>query len=288
MPGNAGLSAAEAFILMSLPKFDARQALKLGFLGLLAQGLLRLESEERRGLIRTRRIVHLYAAPPVPEVVPGIAGALLTVVRAAEPDGLMKDVVKQSVREYGAHFIGFAQRQVLPALVARGLAEERRSRLLGLVPRSRHFRTPAGDREKLRLEQAMREARAIPRLIDGDPGQAVALVAALGGAILLVDELRPHYAALGQALRERGAAGGDGGGIDGGTLSFDPSVRNGGLVDPGGELGSIDLGSIDFGSIDFGAFDGGMFDSFDAGFADAGGDGGGGDGGGGDGGSSGC
>ena len=43
MVTNERLSAPEAFVLMSLPKFDVRRTLKLGFMGLLAQGLLRLD-----------------------------------------------------------------------------------------------------------------------------------------------------------------------------------------------------------------------------------------------------
>ena len=40
MPATDGLSAAEAYVLISLPRFDARKALKLGLMGLLAQRVL--------------------------------------------------------------------------------------------------------------------------------------------------------------------------------------------------------------------------------------------------------
>lgn len=266
---NGGLSAPEAFVLMSLPRFDASQALKLGFMGLLAQGILRMETEDRAGLIRSRHIPHLHVSPSAPASLPPIAASLVTVVRAAEPDGLIKDVVRQSAREYGKALLGFAQNLVIPALGARGLVEERRSRVLGLVPVTRYYRTPAGEAEKTRIDSLIADARSIPDYLERDPAQAAALVAALGGAILLVEGLRPHYQAIAASMRQQypgdssGAGWTDSGGFDGG--------------------GSFDFGNVDFGGLDFGAFDAGAFDSFDAGFSDAGGDGGGGDGG-----SSGC
>jgi hypothetical protein len=259
---NAELSAAEAYVLLSLPRFDVRQALKLGFIGLLAQRALRLSQEDRPGLIRTRHIVHLHVATNLPVGLSSITASLIAVVRAAEPEGLMKEIVSQSMRKYGRALVGFVQNYVGPALAARGLAEKRKSRLLGLLPLTRFYRTPAGDAEKQRIEGLMQEARSIPRYLDSDPAQAAALVTALGGAILLIDELRPHYQALDLALRDRNT------GSYTDTPNWDTGDHQGGL--------------FDFGSIDFSAFDAGAFDSFDAGFSDAGGDGGG------DGGNSGC
>jgi hypothetical protein len=274
MMKNAGLSAAEAFVLMSLPRYDARQALKLGFTGLLAQGILRIEQEERPGFIRTRHISHLHVVANPPEKLPSIAASLVRITQSAAPGGLMSDIVAQAGREYGRSFAGFVRNLVGPALVARGLAELRKSRLLGLVPLTRFHQTPVGEEEKARLQSLLQEARAIPQHLDSDPARVAALVAALGGAIFLVEGLRPHYAALERALRPADRGGGDG------------DAGSGGSEYPSGDhVGGLS----DFGSIDFGAFDAGAFDSFDSGFSDAGGDSGGGDGGGGDGGgSSGC
>ena len=121
---ETGLSAPEAFVLSSLPHYDIRQTLKLGFMGLLAQGILRSEEETRPGVLRTRRIVHLRVAPDTPAILPPIAASLVTVVRAAaQPrDGLIGDIVKQAMREYGRTLTGFVQKHVGPALVERGLA----------------------------------------------------------------------------------------------------------------------------------------------------------------------
>lgn len=297
MPANIGLSAPEAFVLISLPLWHAQKALKLGFMGLLAQGVLRVETEDKPGLIRTRHITHLYASPNLPSSLPPISASLVAVVNAAAPTGTMTNLVKQARRAYGSALLGFVRNWVLPSLVARGLVEPYKHRLLGLFPVNAFRRTQAGEAEKARLDGLLLEASQIPGYLDRDPAQATALVAALGGAILLADELRPHYQAIGQAMRQRDAT--DSGGYtslgDGGSGTGDHHHGDGGNPpDPGNvefgnvDFGNVDFANIDFGGIDFSAFDSGAFDSFDAGFSDAGGDGGGGDGGGGDGGSSGC
>ena len=256
------MSAAEARILISLPRFDVRTALKYGFIGLLAQGILRIDAEDRPGLLRRRHIPHLFVAPNLPPALPPIAASLVAVVRAAEPGGQMRDVLRQAMRNYGRTLVGFVQDVVGPALVARGLAAPRRSRVLGLFPLTRFYRTPAGDGEKARLQVLLHDARSIPSYVDSDPARAAALVAELGGAVLLVEELRPHYAAIEKALRPPETG-----------VTYADAVNWG--FDHGGA-------PCDFGHVDFSCFDTGMFDSFDAGFTDGGGDGGG------DGGSSGC
>jgi hypothetical protein len=307
MPATDGLSTAEAYVLISLPRFDARKALKLGLMGLLAQRVLRMETENRPGLFRTRHIPHLYVAPGVPRALPPVVASLVAVVRSAEPEGTMKKVVAEAMRAYGRSLAGFAGDRVLPSLAARGLAEPRKRRLLGLIPATRFYRTPSGETEKARLDAVMRDAREIPRYLDSDPAQAAALAVAAGAAILLVEGLRPHYDALSRALRPPPDGGNDGAGY---TTGFDglhdSSRHDSGIPDNASfsdtanfdsanldsanfDFANFDFANFDFGSIDFGAFDAGGFDSFDAGFSDAGGgDGGGGDGGGGDGGSSGC
>ena len=291
MEKNARLSAPEAFVLLSLPRYDIRKALKLGFMGLLAQGVLRIEQEERAGLFRRHPTPHLYVARGLSQDLPPIAASLVRIVYDARPEGLMRDVLRRATDRYGRTLVGFVQDCVGPQLVARGLAEVRRSRFLGLFPLTRFFRTPAGEDEKARLRGLLVEAREIPRYLDRDPKQAVALIAALGGAILLADELRPHYQAIAAALRPPG--GGDGVFSDGGGVAGGGSEPGAGhdqtLIDPAGaHFGGMDFGGVDFGAgafggLDFSVFDSGAFDSFDAGFSDAGGDGGGGDGG-----SSGC
>ncbi|HEY1797746.1 MAG TPA: hypothetical protein VGG57_16665 [Stellaceae bacterium] len=255
------LSAAEAFVLLSLPRFNARAALKYGLMDLLAQGILRGEEEIRPGLVRTRRILHLRVNPDLPADPPPLTASLVGVVNAAAPrDGVIAEVLKQAMRAYRRTLVGFVLDGVGPALVARGLAETRHRRLFGLIPLDAFHLTPAGEAEKTRVQDALHEARAIPQYLDRDPAQAAALAAAAGGAILLVKELRPHYRQLAKAFEEP-------------DTSPSPGVSD------FGQDGAFHFGAIDFASIDFGSFD-----SFDSGF-DAASDGGGGDSGGG---SSGC
>ena len=270
---NARLSAPEAYILMSLPRYDIRKALKLGFMGLLAQGVLRSEDEAREGLIRTRHVIHLRVAPNLPDDLPPLAASLVKVVRAAERrDGVMKEIVKQSAREYGSNLFGFTNKLVCPALAARGLAEQRKVRLLGIIPTTRFERTPAGDAEKARLEGAMQEARAIPQYLDRDPAQVAALVAAVGGAIFLIDELQPHYQGIAKAMRDprrrwrqqRISA------SDTAAAPIPPASTPAASTPAASMRGSFDFGGIDFGSFDFG----GLHAGFDGGGGDGGGDGG--------------
>jgi hypothetical protein len=265
----AGLSAPEAYVLINLPRWDARHALKLGFMGLVAQGVLRLDTEDRVGLIRTRHIPHLRVAPDLPAPLPPVAASLVKVVRGAEPDGLIKNVLRQCRREYRRTLIGFIKDCVGPALVARGLAAPTRARALGIFPYNSFAPTEAGEAEKFRLQDLTREAQAIPSLLDSDPAKAASLIAALGSAFLLVEELKPHYPALEKAMRQSDGSSGD--------SYYFPNTETSG--------GGFENACFDFGHLDFSCFDAGAFDSFDAGFSDAGG---GGDGGGDGGGSSGC
>lgn len=268
MAGPVELSAAEALVLLSLPRYDARQALKFALMGLLAQGIVRSEEESRPGYFRARHILHLRVAPDLPDDLPPVTRALADVVTAAAPrDGAIGEVVKQAKRAYRRTLVGFVLDGVGPALVARGLAERRHRRLLGLFPCDSFCRTPAGEAEKTRIESALRQAREIPQYLDCDAARAAALAAAAGSAILLVEELRPHYRRLAKAFEESDT--------DGSPVFADSGS--------GGDGGVFHFGCIDFGVIDFGCFDG-----FDSGF-DAASDGGGGGGdGGSDGGSGGC
>ena len=266
-----GLSAPEVHLLINMPRWNAQLALKVGFMGLVAQGMLRLEIEERPGIFRTRRIPHLRVAPNLPAPLPPVAASLIKMVRAAEPDGDLKTVLRQCHIDYHQTLSGFIKDCVGPALVGRGLAVRMRRRALGIFPYNSFALTPPGDEEKARLLDLMHEAKTVPRLLESDPDTAASLVAALGSAFLLVEELKPHYPALEKAMRQYDGSGSSG---DGATYF------------PDGQTSAVGDGSFcfDFGHLDFSCFDSGAFDSFDAGFSD----GGGGDGGGGDGGGSGC
>ncbi|MBV9583330.1 MAG: hypothetical protein JO213_00410 [Alphaproteobacteria bacterium] len=263
MPEGHPLSAAEALVLLSLPRFDGRQAVKIGLMSLQAQGILRAVEVVKTNVFGTARFAAVRVAREIKPEIPGTVPAslppgeasLVAVVRAAEPaEGLISAIIKEGRLAYGdaalmsTRFREFVLRFVLPSLVARGLAEERQTRRFGLIPASGFYRTPAGEAERTRLTAAMQDARAIPDYLDRDPAQAAALAAAAGSAILLVAEVRPHFRRLAEALREPAG--------DGAYYA-----------------GAFDFSGCDFTAGDFAAGDfagGGGFDAsfsaFDAGF----------------------
>ena len=64
--------------------------------------------------------------------------------------------------------------------------------------------TPAGEVEQRRLQGLMQQAREIPGYLDRDPVQAVAIMAALGTSVFLVEELRPHLSQLSTLMSAHG------------------------------------------------------------------------------------
>jgi len=273
----AALSPAESLFLLKPNRTPARETVKVTLLSLLAQGIVRLEEQVTKRFIGTRKTVHVRLTQrPVPAL-PAHAVSLLDQVRAAQADtGSMSDVVKHARQAYGSSLNGFNRDFIIPLLRSRGLIEERRDLFL------RHYkRTPAGDAEESRTAADITRARRIPELLRSNPAEVAALVLAVGGVILLVNELRRQ---ISEVMRPRDT------GADYSDSSGNPSLplwdsSDPGTVHPGDAIQSLDAAS--FGSLDLSAFGAGAFDALDAGMAsfDAGfdasvGDGGGGDGGG--------
>ena len=277
----AALSPAESLFLLKPNRTPARETVKVTLLSLLAQGIVRLEEQVTKRFIGTRKTVYVRLTQrPVPAL-PAHAVSLLDQVRAAQADtGSMSDVVKHARQAYGSSLNGFNRDFIIPLLRSRGLIEERRVLFL------RHYkRTPAGDAEESRTAVDITRARRIPELLRSNPAEVAALVLAVGGVILLVNELRRQ---ISEVMRPPDT------GADYSDSSGNPSLplwdsSDPGTVHPGDAIQSLDAAS--FGSLDLSAFGAGAFDALDAGMAsfDAGfdasvGDGGGGGDGGGDGG----
>lgn len=270
MIAAAPLSPAETLVLLEPDAKKGREAVKVSLLHLVMRGLVRLRQEERKGFFgRCSTVTCLASGTAAPD--PAEAVPLLAVIRAAEAKGgTMAEFVNEAQREYGSDLDGFRRRHVLPALLGRGLVEERRERWLGLFNRTRLRHTPAGAAEKARIEGLMEQGRTIPALLAQNPAQALAIAVALGSAILLVPELRPVYEELHRRLQA--SSGLDSAG-DGGSADFN---WLGGATT--GEGGDLDFGDFDAFTSSLDAFD----SAFDSAASDAGADGG--DGGGGDGG----
>jgi hypothetical protein len=284
------LSPAESLMLLKPNRTPAREAVKVTLLWLLAQGLLRIEEATEKRFFLNRKIACVRPTGRIARLPPH-AASLMEVVREAQPDGgTMRHLVARAREAYGPQLEGFKREFIAPALVRRGLIEEGRVLLLFRTWRL----TPAGVAARDGIEGDIRRARGIPALLRSNPAEAVAIALAIGGTLLLVEELRPHYRRLSDAMRAQDAASGDAGG-DGSSATWssddphphdkDLPADNLNLHDAG--TGGFDLGHLDLGAFDaeaFGALDAGMA-TFDSSFdASAGGDGGGGDGGGGDGG----
>jgi hypothetical protein len=280
----AALSPAESLFLLKPNGTPARETVKVTLLSLLAQGIVRLEEQATKRFFITRKTVYVRPTGTTAPALPAHAASLLDQVRAAQADtGSMPDLVKRARQAYGSSLNGFNRDFIIPRLLTRGLLEERRFLFL------RHYkRTPAGDAEESRIAADIARARSIPELLHSNPAEAAAIVLAVGGTILLVNELRPFYRQISEVMRPPATADGasDSGGGDASLPLW--NSRDGSPADAPDGVHGLDAAS--FGSLDLSAFDAGAFDALDAGMAsfdagfDASVDGGGGDGGGGDGG----
>jgi hypothetical protein len=292
----APLSPAESLFLLKPNRTPARETVKVTLLSLLAQGAVRMEEQATRRFFGNKKTVYVRPTGKRPAL-PRHAAALLDLVQAAQGDsGSMTDFVKRVQKAYGRNLEGFNRDFIVPALLARGLIEERRVLLFRT-----YKRTPAGDAEESRIASEIARARTIPELIRSNPAEAAAIILAVGGTILLVNELRPYYRQMSDVMRGQTASDGSDSGGDSSGSSWDSTGSNAPAhqTDPthhldAAGLGSFDTGGLDQGAFDLSAFDAGAFDaldtgmaSFDSGFdasvsdAGGGGDGGGGDGGGG-------
>ncbi len=286
----AALSPAESLFLLKPNRTPARETVKVTLLSLLALGLVRVEEKVAKRFIGTRKTIYVRPTDAGGPGLPAHAASLLDQVRAAQADtGSMPDLVKRARQAYGSSLNGFNRDFIVPRLMSRGLIED-----CSFVFLRRYKRTPAGDAEESRIAADIARARTIPELLHSNPAEAAAIVLAVGGTILLVNELRPFYRQISEVMRPPPSVDGssDSSGGDASPPfwnSSEPSAGHSGTVPPHDAVQNLDAAS--FGNLDLSAFDAGAFDALDAGMAsfDAGfdasvGDGGGGDGGGGDGG----
>jgi hypothetical protein len=286
------LSPAESLVLLKPNGTPAREAVKVTLLSLLAQGLLRIEEETRKRFLWSQKVACVRPTGRAVRALPSHAASLMQVVQDAQRQGgVMKDLIDRAREAYGTQLEAFKSRFIMRALVGRGLLEEGRTLFF--------FRkwnvTASGAAEQKRIESDIARARTIPALLNSNPAEAAAIALAVGGALLLVEELRPHYRQLSEAMRAQSSDGYDGSSSSNGSGSDDSHRHSDDRHDhesgsPGdntnlhdADTHSLDLGSLDLGAFDvdaFAALDAGM-STFDASFdASAGGDGGGGDGGG--------
>ncbi|HEU4325448.1 MAG TPA: hypothetical protein VFS21_20050 [Roseiflexaceae bacterium] len=266
------LTAAELLVLRDPNKAQGAAALKVTLMELLGQRALELRRDPG-GKAKDDRLVPAPRAPGQSALRPPQVAALETVAMASS-DGqgaTIAQTVARARQSYGADMARFQDTYVIPPLLARGLVETRQEKRLWIFTVTRTHRTPAGEQALAELETLLTRAREIPGMLERDSGQALALALSLGGAVLLLDELRPHYAALSEEMRRTVAAGGAGGDS---FLWVSSATDIGGASDAFDGVSSLDSG-WGAGGGDSGGWGG------DAGSGGGDGGGGGGDGGGG-------
>jgi hypothetical protein len=155
-----------------------------------------------------------------------------------------------------------AGRVEAPALLSRGLIEEHRVLLFRT-----YKRTTAGDREESRIASDIARARTIPELLRSNPAEVAAIILAVGGTILLVNELRPHYRQISDVMRSQMATDSPDSGGDGLPIWTSPDSHPTPTGDPTHHIDAVGLGGFDQSSFDLSTFDAGAFDALDTGMA---------------------
>lgn len=296
-------TAPEYAVLLADGRPHEPDVVRAALVDALARGALRLEARLVPGRRGEPRQEHLLVAGPTPEAaLPAVLRPARTALDACVgvPDADGREGVRVADWTGGLTVDtdgqGYLRGVVRPALVAAGLAEEVRRRML---PGRRWVLTDAGRSFAAQSRDAVEQARAAARPPaagwDADPAAAAAAVAALGGlgVLALAD---PGLVAVLVDLRRTVAAGVD-------TVDTYPFLVSGagssGREDDGHHhdhddhhgpghhvldgLGGLDSGGL--GAVDAGVGHSGGHSGGHDGWSDGGGgDGGGGDGGGGGGG----
>jgi hypothetical protein len=248
-----GLSAPESHVVLNGPNASGSEAFKLGLMELVARGTLALETIEQRGRFSRKSVAMLRDGPrsgaPREQPLAAIWQIYEHVPHKVTDDGLsrvaVEDLARAATRQYQP--LGrYVRREVLPALIERGLYEARQERVLWIIPVTRYVLTPSGESARAELQRWLElGTERFSEWTDDDPSHAMAYAAMAGASLLLMPSLFPDM----RRLRDQpGIYAGDAGDISGG-------VDTGGLPIGGLELPSFDLSSFDLGSLDFSAFD---------------------------------
>jgi hypothetical protein len=271
--------------LLDLSRSRAREALKIAVSWMVALRILRLGEREEPRWWGTKHFREVCVTPQSLPETPAFIGAIVTVARDGVPKLLeLGEFVRRLGGRFSTDYHEFLDEFIYPALIARGLIEQRHELVLWLFPITRRRHTAAGFAEKGRIEAALGQARDIPGLLKSDPARAAALAVGLGSLVLLVEEHRPHYKELQAALAPPDTGGGEI--FYYSTGDERPAARHEGQHTEHGEHAGLSPGSsaldlnFNLGSIDMDALGdlGADFGALDAGFDAGGGDGGGGGG----------
>jgi hypothetical protein len=201
------LTPGEALVLLEPNADIGREAAKVTFLALLAQGALRLEREPGRVFGSTTKIRPGPSRPfATIHQAPMHEAAVLEAVHNSR-SGTIQDVTERLAKATG-RFARFVDMMLRPPLIQRGLLAqhshvERRKTLMFFkrtVTVFTYHPTEAGAREQARLRDLLAGAEGIRAALDSNPARAATMAAALGPMILLVPALLPFLGQLGHAM----------------------------------------------------------------------------------------
>lgn len=235
MPAASPLSPAEILFLLNPNSTDDIDAMTVTLLSLLAKGVLRLEEHQEKWWFITQKVLSIHFTQKQTQAPPPHVAAAMDVVRQAQADG---GRIAEALHVMKKNSLSYVHDHIAPSLIERGLVE-RRSWLLFI--RTYHH-TPAGKAERQRIKPLLRWARAaFPSMLRAEPARAQNLVLALGGALLLADNLKGRYTQLAEVMGSRCSDANPGGGQ---TSSSDA----------GCEPDDCNLTRFDFRSFDVNAF----------------------------------
>lgn len=225
------LTAPESYALLYGSKAEGPQVFKLALLELVARGWLKLGEIEKRRVSsgRDQKIATLgYGAKRR-----GSGGRPLdAVLELFEPhaswasegggSGLVPvSALALATRSRYGSFKNYVEVEVMPALAARGLYQQKERRILGLFPTSRWEITRTGEAARVELEGNRSLGRdQFHRWVDSDPSQALAFLGITGSSVLLMEELHPDI----QRLREREYGSGEAA-VSGGVIGATETQR---------------------------------------------------------------
>jgi hypothetical protein len=109
-------------------------------------------------------------------------------------------------KSFGPGFARYVHDVLAPPLIARGLLEVRRSRILGFIPFTRYRPTADTDALRASLRRLKAALDDLPSLIRKDPEQALQLVRSAGALLILSTRAKRQIPRLRKLLASRGAA----------------------------------------------------------------------------------
>jgi hypothetical protein len=202
------LTPVEVMVLYRPDGTEGRRAVEVALTLLFARNVLEVERpESARRSWRPARV--RVAADPDESALPEYLAAVARALRnQRKPDASMlpAEMWSRLQQAFGLGFGGYVREHIWPALIARGLASERETRVLGVFARRVRELTASGQSLQAQVQLELSPARELPRLMKKSPDYAADLILRLGPLALLLPETRPYARTLSELARARRVA----------------------------------------------------------------------------------